>query len=321
MSNSRKRLADGAFLLALMLYILLGAPRVPEHGDEYMQMSMARDWFGIVDGRTRQQGYVVSELVDGDMQLRLINGVLSKYAIGIAWQLGGRAKESLPGVYWWEAPRDWNQRKAPSRPIDALQLARWPSALLTALGVIPMFVLGWNLRLRSMAYPAALLYALHPVILLNGRRAMMEGSLIFFSLATMAWLVAIIVAEHSASATGIIKRMPPWLRYVLLGILIGLTVAAKHTGVLVAAAALGAALAAAVLRARSWRAVLRVSLAGLWRSACGSPLTRVSGATRSGRCACRCKSAATCSTPRRAARRTRILSRRSALPRLSARLS
>ena len=82
---------------------------------------------------------------------------------------------------------------------------------MTALGVIPIFVLGWNLRLRSMAYPAALLYALHPVILLNGRRAMMEGSLILFSLLTMAWLVAIIVAEHSASATGFIKRMPPWL--------------------------------------------------------------------------------------------------------------
>ena len=43
MSDSRKRIADGAFLLALMIYILVGARSVPVHGDEFMQMSMARD--------------------------------------------------------------------------------------------------------------------------------------------------------------------------------------------------------------------------------------------------------------------------------------
>ncbi|MCC7208616.1 MAG: phospholipid carrier-dependent glycosyltransferase [Anaerolineae bacterium] len=263
MSNSRKRLADGAFLLALMLYILLGAPRVPEHGDEYMQMSMARDWFGIVEGRAPQQGYVAPDAPDGDMMLRLINGVLGKYTIGMTWQLAGLGKETLPGVYVWEMPRAWNQENGTIPTSEALRLARWPSALMTALGLIPIFILGWHLRLRSMAYPAALLYALHPVILLNGRRAMLEGSLILFSLLTMAWLVAIIVAEHSASATGFLKRMPAWLRYAILGLLIGLTVAAKHTGLLVAAGALGAAMAAAVWRARSWRAMLRVALAGL----------------------------------------------------------
>jgi hypothetical protein len=45
MPDSRKRFADGAFLLALMVYILAGVATVPVHGDEFMQMSMARDVF------------------------------------------------------------------------------------------------------------------------------------------------------------------------------------------------------------------------------------------------------------------------------------
>src|SRR5258708_35657420 len=96
---------------------------------------------------------------------------------------------------------------------------------MAALGVIPVFILGWPLRLRSLAYPAALLYALHPVILLNGRRAMMEGGLMLTSLLTMAWLVSMIVAEHSATSDGFMRRVPFAYRYALLGILAGLGIA------------------------------------------------------------------------------------------------
>src|SRR5204862_397714 len=83
----------------------------------------------------------------------------------------------------------WNQLQGNAPSDDDLHTARSPSAILAALGVIPMFFIGWQLRLRSLAYPSTLIYALHPVILLNGRRAMLEGSLIFFTLATMAWLL------------------------------------------------------------------------------------------------------------------------------------
>src|SRR5262249_46462400 len=143
---------------------------------------------------------------------------------------------SLPGIFAWAMPLDWNREQGNVPSDDLLALARWPSAIFTALGVIPMFLLGWQLRLRSLAYPAALLYALHPVILLNGRRAMMEGSLILASLLTICWLVLIIVAEHSAHPDGIasfIARLPDWARYGILGLLAGLTVASKLTGAVI----------------------------------------------------------------------------------------
>jgi 4-amino-4-deoxy-L-arabinose transferase-like glycosyltransferase len=158
---------------------------------------------------------------------------------------------------------DWNQQQCNVPSDDALHLARWPSAVLTALGVIPIFLLGWQLRLRSLAYPAALLYALHPVILLNGRRAMMEGSLMLATLLIMSWLLAMIIAEHSATASGFVRRLPPAVRYAVLGVLVGLVLAAKQTGLVVAGAALIAALMTSLLRDRSWRPVALVGLAAL----------------------------------------------------------
>jgi hypothetical protein len=49
--DSRKRLADVAFVLALMLYVLYGTSQVPPHADEYMHIATARDFFLL-----REQG-------------------------------------------------------------------------------------------------------------------------------------------------------------------------------------------------------------------------------------------------------------------------
>jgi 4-amino-4-deoxy-L-arabinose transferase-like glycosyltransferase len=262
MPDSRKRIADTAFLLALMIYVLVGIDSTPVHADEYMQMSMARDVFYMARGQWDRIAYAPPIQPDTEPYLRIINGTINKTLIGLEWLLNGRTPESLPGIYAWAMPYDWNQRQGNVPSADDLHLARLPSALLTALGVIPVFLLGWQLRLRSLAYPAALLYALHPVILLNGRRAMMEGSLMLTTLLTVSWLVAMIVAEHSAVANGFMTRIPLAVRYIILGLLAGLTVAAKHTGLIVVVSVLLAALAAGLAGDRSWRSVARIVLSG-----------------------------------------------------------
>ncbi len=266
MPDSRKRLADGAFLLALMLYILYGTTQVPPHADEYMQIAMARDYFTLRDQGSAALVFTPPLEVDTLQYLRLLNGTLQKNLIGLLWAASGRTAEGLPNIYAWAMPLEWNTAAGNVPDVASLHLARWTSAALTALAVVPIFMLGWHLRLRALAYPSALLYALHPVILLNGRRAMMEGSLIFFSLFSMYWLVALIVAEHSANARGFMVRLPPLVRYAVLGILIGLTVASKHTGVIVAGAVLTAALVTGIVRhkpIRPLRPLMWVSLAGL----------------------------------------------------------
>ncbi len=263
MPDSRKRIADGAFLVALILYILAGVTIVPEHGDEFMQMSMARDVFYMAHSQWDRIAFTPPIQPDTEQFLTLINGTINKTLIGLTWMLDGRDPSNLPGIYAWAMPIDWNRQQGNVPTDDALYLARWPSAILAALGVVPIFLLGWQLRLRSLAYPAALMYALHPVILLNGRRAMMEGSLILTTLLTMSWLIAMIIAEHSATASGFVKRLPLAARYTVLGILAGLAVAAKQTGLVVAVAAFLAALAAGLARDRSRRPLAAVGLAGV----------------------------------------------------------
>lgn len=248
MPDSRKRLADIAFVLALMLYVLYGTSQVPPHADEYMHIATARDFFLLRDHGAAALAFTPPVEIDTLQYLRLLNGTLHKNLVGVLWAASGRTAEQLPNIYAWAMPLSWNIANGNVPSQDQLHLARWASAILTALGVVPMFMLGWHLRLRALAYPAALLYALHPVILLNGRRAMLEGSLIFFSLLSMYWLVALIVAEHSATARGFMVRLPAWARYGVLGVLIGLTVASKHSGVIVAGAVLSAALLTGIVR-------------------------------------------------------------------------
>ncbi len=260
MPDSRKRIADATFLLALMIYVLAGTALTPAHGDEFMQMAMARDFFLLPSGDWRQLAVAPPVEPDTLPYLRLINGTINKNLIGVAWALDGRSASDLPGIFAWEKPLDWNRQQGNVPSDDAIQLARWPSALLTALGVIPMFLIGWQLRLRSLAYPAALLYALHPVILLNGRRAMMEGSLMLTTLLCLYWLTGLIIAEHSATASGFMRRLSPAVRYGVLGLLIGLAVAAKQTGIVVAGAVVIAALIAAWMRDQSWRSLVWVGL-------------------------------------------------------------
>lgn len=255
MTEPRKRIADFAFLMALMLYILWGVPLVPAHGDEFMQMSLARDYFSLNEGNFAALYYTPPIERDTQQYLRILNGTVNQTAVGFLWRLSGRTAEQLPEIYAWAMPYSWNQENNRVPDSDALLVARWASVIFTALGVIPIFLLGWHLRLRSLAYPAALLYALHPVILMNGRRAMMEGSLLFFSLMSLYWLVALIVAEHSTTARGFMVRLPAWMRYGGLGLLLGFCLAAKHTGVVTAAAVLITVFIAAMVRDKpyQWR--------------------------------------------------------------------
>jgi hypothetical protein len=100
-----------------------------------------------------------------------------------------------------------------------------------------------------VAYLAAMFYAFHPVLLLNGRRAIMEGSFLAFSLLTVlaaVWWLKIATpysptpALTQAGRGGISRIHKAWLAAILLGIAAGLALASKHTAVFTVAAVFGA---------------------------------------------------------------------------------
>src|SRR5262249_53575312 len=90
-----------------------------------------------------------------------------------------------------------------------------------------LFGIGWQLHGRWVAYIASGLYVINPVVLVNGRRAVMEGSLLCF------WLLPIFIAIL------IFQGRNHWRWWIALGLAGGLTLSSKHSGIVFMAAAFG----------------------------------------------------------------------------------
>jgi 4-amino-4-deoxy-L-arabinose transferase-like glycosyltransferase len=141
---------------------------------------------------------------------------VNKFLIGLMWHLNGYTADDLNEQWDWGADWNYNQQNGHAPSEALLRLARWPSAVLLAVGVIFVFLIGQQIGGHWGAYLASVYYALNPALLLNGRRAMMEGSFIAFSLLTVLagiWLL----------------QQPSLRRTILLGIAAGLALASKHT--------------------------------------------------------------------------------------------
>ena len=136
-----KRLLDAIILLGAMLYILLGVSITPLHGDELTQIYMARDGFYIAQGDWGKLPYTVLSDMDQEVYLRLINGTVNKTLIGFVWVARGHALSELPGLYDWTRTLtfNWFLGNVPSEA--DIVLSRWPSAVFTALAIIPLFLL------------------------------------------------------------------------------------------------------------------------------------------------------------------------------------
>ena len=189
-----KRLLAALWLILLAAYVFALPPTF--HGDEAMQLYTSHDFTtAFVEhdpaALTTQPPYPP----DSDQQLRLINGSINRYAIGLSWQLAGMTANDLPPRPGWAWALDYTTNAALGNlPTDAqLATARLPSTLFLALSIAVMFALGAQFGGRTTAYLASGLYALNPVILLNGRRAMQEGSMLFFG--TLAILIAALISQ------------------------------------------------------------------------------------------------------------------------------
>ncbi|NUQ07212.1 MAG: phospholipid carrier-dependent glycosyltransferase, partial [Anaerolineae bacterium] len=221
------------FLALLVLYVLLGVPSVSFHGDEAMQIYMSSDYATVFFDRAPERLLSFPPFaIDSDAHLRLINGTVNRYLIGLSWHLGGYPRESLPPRPGW----DWGLSYADNlatghRPApDFMTAARASSALLTGAAVLLMFAIGWRVGGAPAAILACLIFALHPVVLVNGRRAMQEGSMLAFGLLTVYAALLIV------SAGGETRRRAG-IRWTLLAAAGVLTLASKHSGVIFLAAA------------------------------------------------------------------------------------
>ncbi len=227
-----RRLLDIFWLVLLGAFVFAIPPTF--HGDEPMQIYMSHDYAtAFIDHNPNALLTVPPYNVDTDEQLRLINGSINRYAIGLSWHLAGFTADDLPPRPGWEWAMDYDTNVSTGhRPSDALLAAsRFSSTLFLALSVAVMFALGWQFGKRPLAYFVSGLYAVNPIILLNGRRALQEGSALFFGLLVI-WIAVMIGKRRREDRPAPLSF---WIALIVAG---GLTLASKHTGIVFSAAAL-----------------------------------------------------------------------------------
>ena len=232
---TRLTFLDLVYLLILAVFVLVGTPLASFHGDEPMQIYMSGDYeVALVQGNPSALMTSPPYFIDTDPQLRILNGTVTRYAIGFARALAGIGADQLPPRPGWDWGLSYDDNvNTGHRPSDALMLVgRLPSSLFLAASVFVMFGLARQFGNRPVAYIVTALYTLNPVILLNGRRAMQEGSLLFFGLLVV--LIAAVIAHRRVNG----KSTPfyQWISLIFAG---GLTLASKHNSVVFVVGALG----------------------------------------------------------------------------------
>lgn len=240
-----QRLLDNLWLLLLGVYIFAGMPIASYHGDESYHIYNSND-YAILFIERRPQDLLVHSLWETRLGYhRLLDSGVSRYTIGLAWHLAGMTRDDLPdsGYLWGESYESNVGRGLVPSP-DALNIYRMPSTLFTALSIGIMFLIGKLYGGRPLAYFASGLYALNPIILLSGRRALQEGSLLFFGLLTI--YVALVIAQKRERGTSVPLRW--WVGLIVAGTL---TQYSKNNGFIYIAAAYLAILIPEVLRLRS----------------------------------------------------------------------
>src|SRR3954454_16056420 len=97
--HSRLKLLDALYVGCLLLYILAGITWVPFHGDESTIIYMSHDWYQIVQAHDLASILYRESSSDSkfmqNQDLRLLNGVISKYGIGLTAMLAGFNEDTL----------------------------------------------------------------------------------------------------------------------------------------------------------------------------------------------------------------------------------
>lgn len=225
------RALDVLWLAVLAVYVLAGVDDVPFHGDESSLIAMSRDYYHLVQKRDLGPVLYESSPADPmDQELRLINGTVGKMAMGFAWDMAGLTEADLNRPWLWGADWEYNVSTGHVPGERLLHAARLSSAVLTAISVAAVFAIAWIAGGRPAAWAAALIYASDPAVLLNGRRAMMEGAHLAF--ATLTVLAALLVVREQGRRPASRRRRLVGLT-ALFGIMGGAAVASKHPALIV----------------------------------------------------------------------------------------
>jgi hypothetical protein len=227
----KRFLLSAAWLILLVAFILVGVPYASYHGDETAYIYSSHD-YATLFLKGDPQALLVEWPIDNELEyLRIADGSMARYIIGFAWNLAGYTEADLPTQSFnWDL--DYSGARALGLIPDErfMVIVRLPSAILLALSAAVMFGLGYCFGGLPIAFFVSGLYTLNPIILLNGRRAMQEGPLLFFGLLTVLMGVLISIRRERGRRV----PFPLWIGLIIAG---ALTLVSKNNGFIYIAAA------------------------------------------------------------------------------------
>ncbi|GIK66683.1 MAG: hypothetical protein BroJett018_44770 [Chloroflexota bacterium] len=220
-------LLDTLLLALLACYVLAGVKKVPFHGDESTIIWMSADYDTVVlKGDISAVTYSPPPRRTTEQHLRILNGTWTRWTMGVAWSAAAFHRTDLNDQWVWGLDTEWNRDNGHLPSGRLLNVTRLSSALflifsmalvLRMTRLVASQVFTHPLIATSAGWLSAILYALNPVILMNGRRAMFEGAMLF-SLALVGWTVLRLV-----------NRQDSFKSYLLVGVAAGIALTAKHS--------------------------------------------------------------------------------------------
>lgn len=215
---------DIVWVSLLALYVMAGTTIVPFHGDESTLVYMGRDYFyHFVDGDMSKIMYDDQWTISPTEQsLRLLNGTIPKYLYGWVTAFNGYSVNQINEQWDWGNGYDYNNTNGHIPSEKLLFPARIVSAIQLVLAIMIYFCILRLISNRPVAYVGSLYLTLNPAILINGRRAMMEGSHLLFMMLVL--LVGVMLIRYRK-----------WWLFILLGIVSGLALSAKHPNAVIIA--------------------------------------------------------------------------------------
>ncbi len=251
-TNRRLIFFDLLWLTALAIFVFAGMNLTPFHGDEAGHIYTTRDFHTAFIER-RPEALLVNPPfdIDTESRVRLLNGSVMRYSVGLAWYLSGLTVDDLNAPPGWDWGLDYATNVATNHRPSAqlLTIARTVASSYFVLSIVALFLIGRSMGIpplawRPTAYIATLVYTLNPVMLLNGRRALVESPYLAFGLLTI-W-IALEIIRRGANGE---KVVIGW--WIVLAVTSALCLASKYSGAIFVAAAFGG-----IFLAEIWREYL-----------------------------------------------------------------
>lgn len=231
-----KRGVEIFFFILIGFFLVKGVSEVPFHGDEASAISMSKDYQKIFNGEIDQVTY--SKKGSTEQFHRLTTGTVVPIILFITYKITGIQNDSINNPFLWyqhqtlddETLININKQYGNIPTTKVLIISRYCLTLFTFLSVILLYYFikaVTQSRVPSML--SSILYVTTPIILCDGRRAILEGALLLIII--LAMYLAIRLVQRTKKLKQF-SNIVFWM-YLYLGIISGVGIATKHNSFII----------------------------------------------------------------------------------------